>query len=318
MRRLRRTPLLRELIREVSVTRSDLIQPLFVEEGLTTDVQIATMPGQKRLSLSSVHRETSYLQDRGVKSLILFGIPREKDDTGSSASDPNGIVQRTVEEVKDQFGDQTVVFTDVCMCQYTTHGHCGIVRSGIIENDETLKRLGEIAVSHAQAGADAVAPSAMIDGQVKHIRTTLDDAGYKDVAVLGYSAKHASAFFGPFREAAFSSPQFGDRRTYQMDYSNPEEALREIALDIAEGADMIMVKPALACLDLIHRAKEKYHMPTAAYNVSGEFSMVKAAAREGWIDEKSAVLEILTAIRRAGADMIITYHAGEAAEWLPG
>jgi len=276
------------------------------------------MPGQKRLASSSLQRETSNLQDRGVRSIILFGIPRVKDDTGSSASDQNGVVQKALEEVKDQFGDQVVVFTDVCMCQYTSHGHCGIVRDGIIENDETLKRLGEIAVSHAGAGADAVAPSAMIDGQVKGIRTALDDAGFKEVAILGYSAKHASSFFSPFREAAFSSPTFGDRRTYQMDYSNPEEALREIALDVAEGADMIMVKPALAYLDLIHRAKMRFQMPTAAYNVSGEFSMVKAAAREGWIDEKSVVLEILTAIKRAGADMIITYHAGEAAEWLPG
>ncbi len=282
------------------------------------DAQIPSMPGQKRLASSSLQRETSNLQDRGVRSIILFGIPRVKDDTGSSASDQNGVVQKALEETKDQFGDQVVVFTDVCMCQYTSHGHCGIVRDGIIENDETLKRLGEIAVSHARAGADAVAPSAMIDGQVKEVRTALDDAGFKEVAILGYSAKHASSFFSPFREAAFSSPTFGDRRTYQMDYSNPEEALREIALDVAEGADMIMVKPALAYLDLIHRAKVRFQMPTAAYNVSGEFSMVKAAAREGWIDEKSVVLEILTAIKRAGADMIITYHAGEAAEWLPG
>ncbi len=318
MRRLRRTPLLRELVREVGVTRSDLIQPLFVEEGMASDVPIPSMPGQKRLATSSLQRQTSNLKDRGVRSIILFGIPRVKDDMGSAASDPNGIVQKAVEEVKDQFGDQVIVFTDVCMCQYTSHGHCGIVHDGIIENDETLKRLGEISVSHARAGADAVAPSAMIDGQVKEIRTALDDAGYKEVAILGYSAKHASSFFSPFREAAFSSPAFGDRRTYQMDYSNPEEALREIALDVAEGADMIMVKPALAYLDLIHRAKMRFQMPTAAFNVSGEFSMVKAAAREGWIDEKSVVLEILTAIKRAGADMIITYHAGEAAEWLPG
>ncbi len=250
--------------------------------------------------------------------MILFGIPRVKDEMGSSASDPKGVVQKAIEEVKDQFRDQVAVVTDVCMCQYTSHGHCGIVHDGIVENDETLKRLGEIAVSHARAGADVVAPSAMVDGQIGEIRTALDDSGYKEVAILAYSAKHASSFFSPFREAAFSSPAFGDRRTYQMDYSNPEEALREIALDVAEGADMIMVKPALAYLDLIHRAKERFRMPTAAYNVSGEFSMVKAAAREGWIDEKSAVLEILTGIKRAGADMIITYHAGEAAEWLPG
>ena len=309
--------MIRDLVREVVVNRSDLIQPLFVDEGLSADTPIPSMPGQKRLASSSLHRELANLQDRGVRSMMLFGIPRTKDPLGLSASDPKGVVQKSVESLKDEFGDKLIVFTDVCMCQYTDHGHCGIVRDSIIENDETLKRLAEIAVSHAQAGADIVAPSAMIDGQVREIRTALDEAGYHDVAILAYSAKHASSFFGPFREAAFSSPKFGDRKTYQMDYSNPEEALREIGLDVEEGADMIMVKPALAYLDLIHRAKEKYHLPTAAYNVSGEFSMVKAAAREGWIDERSVVLEILTAIRRAGADMIITYHAGEAAEWLP-
>jgi len=309
--------LIRELVREVVVNRSNLIQPLFVDEGLSADTPIPSMPGQKRLASSSLNRELASLQGRGVESMMLFGIPRAKDPRGLSASDPKGVVQKSVESLKDEFGDNLIVFTDVCMCQYTDHGHCGIVRDGIIENDETLKRLAEIAVSHAQAGADIVAPSAMIDGQVREIRTALDEAGYHDVAILAYSAKHASSFFGPFREAAFSSPKFGDRKTYQMDYSNPEEALREIGLDVEEGADMIMVKPALAYLDLIHRAKEKYHMPTAAYNVSGEFSMVKAAAREGWIDEQSVVLEILTAIKRAGADMIITYHAGEAAEWLP-
>jgi porphobilinogen synthase len=318
MRRLRRTPLIRELVREVVVNRSDLIQPLFVDEGLSSDTPIPSMPGQKRLASSSLHRELASLQDRGIVSTMLFGIPRAKDSLGLSASDPKGVVQKSVESLKDEFGDKLIVFTDVCMCQYTDHGHCGIVRDGIIENDETLKRLAKIAVSHAQAGADIVAPSAMIDGQVREIRSALDDAGYHDVAILAYSAKHASSFFGPFREAAFSSPKFGDRKTYQMDYSNPEEALREVGLDVAEGADMIMVKPALAYLDLIHRVKTKYHMPTSAYNVSGEFSMVKAAAREGWIDEKSTVLEILTAIKRAGADMIISYHAGEAAEWLPG
>ena len=317
MRRLRRTPIIRELVREVAVSPSNLIQPLFVDENLSSDALIPSMPGQKRLTISSLQKEQATLVDHGVRSTILFGVPRVKDPQGLSASDPKGIVQRSIEMLKDDFGEKIIVFTDVCMCQYTDHGHCGIVRDGVIENDPTLDRLAEIAVSHAKAGADVVAPSAMADGQVAAIRASLDDAGYKDVAILGYSAKHASSFFGPFREAAFSSPKFGDRRTYQMDYSNPEEAIREIGLDVAEGADMIMVKPALAYLDLIHRAKEKYRMPTAAYNVSGEFSMVKAAAREGWIDERAIVLEILTAIKRAGADMIITYHAGEAAEWLP-
>jgi porphobilinogen synthase len=316
MRRLRRTPLIRELVREVRLDRSDLIQPIFVEEGLKTDAPIASMPGQRRQSPATVLREVARLVDKGVKSVILFGIPTVKDEIGSAAYDPNGIVQKTIRELKDQFGDELVVFTDVCMCQYTSHGHCGLVSDGRIDNDGTLPKLAKVAASHAHAGADMVAPSAMIDGQVKTIRQALDDNGFKDVAVMAYAAKHASSFFGPFREAAFSTPKLGDRRTYQMDYSNPEEALREIALDIKEGADMIMVKPALAYLDIIYRAKKRFRMPTAAYNVSGEFSMIKAAAREGWIDEKSAIMEVLTSIKRAGADMILTYHALEAAEWL--
>jgi porphobilinogen synthase len=316
MRRLRRTPLIRELVREVRLDRSDLIQPIFVEEGLKTDAPIASMPGQRLQSPSTVLREVARLVDKGVKSVILFGIPTVKDEIGSAAYDPNGVVQKTIRDLKDQFGDELVVFTDLCMCQYTSHGHCGLVSDGRIDNDGTLPKLAKVAVSHAHAGADMVAPSAMIDGQVKTIRQALDDNGFKDTAVMAYAAKHASSFFGPFREAAFSTPKFGDRRTYQMDYSNPEEALREIALDVKEGADMIMVKPALAYLDIIYRAKKRFQMPTAAYNVSGEFSMIKAAAREGWIDEKSAILEVLTSIKRAGADMILTYHALEAAEWL--
>jgi len=316
MRRLRRTPLIRELVREVRLDRSDLIQPIFVEEGLKTDAPITSMPGQRRQSPATVLREVARLVDKGVKSIILFGVPTVKDEIGSAAYEPNGVVQKTIRDLKDQFVDELVVFTDVCMCQYTSHGHCGLVRDGRLDNDGTLPKLAEVAVSHARAGADIVAPSAMIDGQVKTIRQALDDNGFKDVAVMAYAAKHASSFFGPFREAAFSAPQFGDRRTYQMDYSNPEEALREIALDIKEGADMIMVKPALAYLDIIYRAKKRFQMPTAAYNVSGEFSMIKAAAREGWIDEKSAIMEVLTSIKRAGADMILTYHALEAAEWL--
>ncbi len=283
---------------------------------MKTAAPITSMPGQHRQAPGTVGREVGRLVDKGVKSVILFGIPTVKDEIGSAAYDPNGVVQRTIRDLKAQFGDELVVFTDVCMCQYTTHGHCGLVSDGRIDNDETLPKLAEVAVSHARAGADMVAPSAMIDGQVKSLRQVLDDNGFKDVAVMAYAAKHASSFFGPFREAAFSTPKFGDRRTYQMDYSNPEEALREIALDIKEGADMIMVKPALAYLDIIYRAKKRFRMPTAAYNVSGEFSMIKAAAREGWIDEKSAIMEVLTSIKRAGADMILTYHAMEAAEWL--
>ncbi len=316
MRRLRRTPLIRELVREVTVSKADLIQPLFVEEALTKNTPISSMPGQIRFSLSSLEREAIELKDRGVRSILLFGIPSHKDDDGSRACDSEGIVQKSIESLKEQLGDDIVVGTDVCLCQYTSHGHCGIVRDGLVENDETLKRLADIAVSHARAGADLVAPSAMIDGQVAAIRGALDDNGFKDTSILAYAAKHSSSFFGPFREAAFSKPEFGDRRTYQMDYANPEMAMREIALDIKEGADMIMVKPALAYLDVIYRAKKRFRMPMAAYNVSGEFAMLKAAAREGWIDEKSAILEVLTAIKRAGADMIITYHAKEAAEWL--
>lgn len=318
MRRLRKTPLIREMVREVSLSRADLIQPLFVEEGLARDAQIPTMPGQCRLAPSSVAHEAGGLRERGVRAVLLFGIPAHKDDSGSAADDSKGVVQRSVEILKDQFGDEMFVLTDVCLCQYTSHGHCGVVRGELLDNDETLERLAEIAVSHGRAGADMVSPSAMIDGQVKTIREALDDNGFKDVGILAYAAKHASSFFGPFREAAFSSPRFGDRRSYQMDYSNPEEALREIALDVNEGADLIMVKPALAYLDVIYRAKRRFRMPTAAYNVSGEYAMLKAAAREGWIDEKAAVLEVLTAIRRAGADLVVTYHAKEAAEWLPG
>ncbi len=316
MRRLRRTSVIRDLVREVQLQKSDLIQPLFIEESLTADTPISTMPGQRRFSPGSVIREATTLADRGIKAVILFGIPRVKDEVGSSADVGDGVVQKAIRQLKSELASDVVVMADVCMCQYTNHGHCGIVRNGEIDNDKTLERLASIAVSYAQEGADIVGPSAMIDGQVKTIREALDDHGFKDVAIMAYAAKHASSFFGPFREAAFSAPEFGDRRSYQMDYSNPDEAIREVALDIQEGADIVMVKPALAYLDIVRRVKDRFSMPTAAYNVSGEFSMVKAAAREGWIDERSAVLEILTSIKRAGADMILTYHAKEAAEWL--
>jgi porphobilinogen synthase len=289
---------------------------MFIDEGLKADTSISTMPGQRRLAPSSIVREASVLVHGGVRGVMLFGIPRVKDEVGSSADVQDGVVQQAIRQVKNELGSEAVVMADVCMCQYTSHGHCGIVRDGGIDNDDTLKRLASIAVSYAREGVDVVAPSAMIDGQVKTIRQALDDNGFKDTAIMGYAAKHASSFYGPFREAAFSKPEFGDRRTYQMDYSNPEEALREVGLDIEEGADIVMVKPALAYLDIIHRVKDRFRMPTAAYNVSGEYAMVKAAAREGWIDERLAVLEILTGIKRAGADMILTYHAKEAAEWL--
>ncbi len=288
MRRLRRTSVIRDLVREVQLQKSDLIQPFFIEESLTTDTPISTMPGQRRLSPGSVIREATSLVDRGIKAVILFGIPRAKDEAGSSADVADGVVQKAIQQLKNELGSEVVVMADVCMCQYTNHGHCGIVRNGEIDNDKTLERLASIAVSYAQEGADIVGPSAMIDGQVKTIREALDDHGFKEVAIMAYAAKHASSFFGPFREA----------------------------LDIQEGADIVMVKPALAYLDIVRRVKDRFSMPTAAYNVSGEFSMVKAAAREGWIDERSAIIEILTSIKRAGADMILTYHAKEAAEWL--
>ena len=316
MRRLRRTPLIRELVREVRLDRSNLIQPIFVEEGLKTEVGILSMPGQRRQSTGTVGREVGRLVDKGVKSVILFGIPTVKDEIGSAAYDPNGIVQRTICDLKARFDDELVVLTDVCMCQYTIHGHCGLVNEERIDNDKTLPKLAEVAVSHAQAGADIVAPSAMIDGQVKTIRQALDDSGFKDVAVMAYAAKHASSFFGPFRDAASSTPKFGDRRTYQMDYSNPEQALREIALDIKEGADMIMIKPALPYLDVIARVKNEFGLPVAAYSVSGEYAMLRAAGQLGWLDEEAAMMEALTGIRRAGADIVITYFAKEAARLL--
>jgi porphobilinogen synthase len=318
MRRLRRTPKIRELIRETVLTTNDLVYPIFVKEGISNPEPIEPMPGQFRLPMNKAVEEAENVASLGIPAVILFGIPERKDDIASSAYDPNGIVQRTVRSIKDRLGDGLVLMTDICLCQYTAHGHCGIVKDNQILNDPTLEILQKIAVSHAEAGADVVAPSGMIDGQVQAIREALDQAGFTDVAIMAYSAKHASYFYGPFREAADSAPSFGDRRSYQMDYANPDEALREVELDIKEGADIIMVKPALAYLDLIYRVKTKFGMPTAAYNVSGEYSMIKAAAEKGWIDEKAIVLEVLTAIKRAGADMILTYFAKEVARWLSG
>jgi len=313
---MRRTPRIRDLVKETHLTVNDFIYPMFVKEGISKPEPIDSMPGQYRLSIADGLKEVEALVSVGVPSVILFGIPEKKDAVGSAAYQKNGIVQRAAEEIKSAFGDKVVVMTDVCLCQYTDHGHCGIVRNGEIVNDQTLKLLTQTAVSHAKAGADVVAPSAMMDGQIQAIRKGLDSSGLSDVATMAYSAKHASCFYGPFRDAAYSKPSFGDRRSYQMDYSNPNEALREVELDINEGADIVMVKPALAYLDLIHLVKTAFKMPTAAYNVSGEYSMIKAAGKMGWIDEKAAALEVLTAIKRAGADMILTYFAKEAADWL--
>lgn len=316
MRRLRKTPKIRDLIRETVLTPNNLIYPMFIKEGISNSEPIHAMPSQFRLPLNEVIEVAKNLTSLGIPAVILFGIPAKKDETGSSAYDKDGIVQRAVRTIKEHLENELVIITDVCLCQYTSHGHCGVVKHNEILNDPTLEILQRVAVSHAEAGADVVAPSGMIDGQVQAIRKALDHTGYKNVAIMAYSAKHASHFYGPFREAAYSAPSFGDRKSYQMDYANPNEALREAELDIKEGADIIMVKPALAYLDLIYRIKTKFGLPTAAYNVSGEYSMIKAAAEKGWVDEKAIILEVLTAIKRAGADMILTYFAKEVARWL--
>lgn len=314
-RRLRRSSALRALVRETRVAPQDLIAPLFVRPGRGIRDPIASLPGQARLTVDEVTNEAASLREAGITAVLLFGLPEAKDALGSGAYDEAGIVQRAVRALHAADPD-LVIMTDVCLCEYTTHGHCGVVRDGVVDNDATCDLLARTAVSLAESGADVVAPSAMMDGQVAAIRAALDAAGQAGVAIMGYSAKYASAWYGPFRDAAGSAPQFGDRRGYQMDPANAREAEREIALDLAEGADLVMVKPALAYLDVIHRVRPSVPVPLAAYNVSGEYAMVKAAAAAGWIDERAAVLEILTAIRRAGADLIITYHAREAARWL--
>jgi len=294
---------------KVRLKPSDLVYPIFVDENAKVPIPIKSMPGYFRLPIQHVIKEVKQAIEQGIKAIILFGIPLKRDEIGSEAFAMDGIIQKTIRNLKNEFSDQIVVITDVCLCEYTTHGHCGIVKDGEIVNDPTLQILQKVAVSHAQAGADIVAPSGMIDGQVKSIREALDDADFNHVGIMAYSAKYASCFYSPFREAVESKPQFGDRKSYQMSYGNPDEALREMELDISEGADIIMVKPALPYLDIIYRAKSKFRVPVAAYNVSGEYAMVKAAAQMGWVDEKAAVLEILTGIKRAGADLIITYFA---------
>ncbi len=313
---MRRTPKIRSMVKETILAPEDLIYPLFVKESLLKSEPIGTMPGQYQHSLQSVVEEAEEAASLGVPAVILFGIPKNKDEAASQAYAEDGITQLAARAIKARLGDELVVITDVCLCEYMSHGHCGIVENGTILNDETLPLLGEAAVSLAEAGADMVAPSGMMDGQVGAIRGALDTHGHGDIPIMAYSAKMASNFYGPFREAAESAPSFGDRRAYQMDFSNSDEALREVELDLAEGANIIMVKPALAYLDIILRVKDAYGMPTAAYNVSGEYSMVKAAAQNGWIKEMDLTLEILTAIKRAGADMILTYSAKDAARWL--
>jgi porphobilinogen synthase len=319
-RRLRHHPLVRDLVRETTLTAKDLILPLFVRPGRGVKKEIASMPGNYQLSVDRLVEEVGAALDLGVCAFILFGIPARKDATGSPALDDDGIVQQSLRALRAAHGERALLITDECFCEYTDHGHCGVLTEATgrldLDNDATLPLLAAQCVSHARAGADMVAPSGMLDGMVGAIRRGLDEAGLSHVPILSYSAKYASAFYGPFRDAAESPPQFGDRSSYQMAPGNSDEALREVALDLAEGADIMMVKPALAYLDIIRRVKDRFGVPVAAYNVSGEFAMVKAAAAKGWIDEKRVALEILTGIKRAGADMILTYFALDAARWL--
>jgi porphobilinogen synthase len=315
LRRLRRTPALRALVRETRLSPEQFVAPLFVRQGKGRREAIVSLPGVHRLSPDEAVAEAERLRADGVGAVILFGIPERKDEAGSEAWNDAGPLQETVRRLKRDVPGLAVM-TDVCLDEYTSHGHCGVVRDGDVDNDATLPLLAKTALSHAKAGADVVAPSDMMDGRVAAIRRELDGAGFSGVAILAYAAKAASAYYGPFREAADSAPKFGDRRSYQMDGANRREAMREIALDVEEGADAVMVKPALAYLDVIRDARERFDLPIAAYNVSGEYAMVKAAAANGWIDERRIVLETLTSIVRAGADFVLTYHAGDAARWL--
>jgi porphobilinogen synthase len=316
LRRLRRTSVLRELVRETRLDPGDLVLPLFVEAGLEGRSPIEAMPGVERLSISEAVSEAGQAAALGLPAVLLFGIPADKDGEGSGAWDDEGVIQLATRAIKESY-PELLVITDVCLCEYTDHGHCGLLRAdGSVDNDSSVELLARTAVSQARAGADIVAPSDMMDGRVGALRAALDEEGFSDTPILAYSAKFASAFYGPFREAAGSTPAFGDRRAYQMDPANSDEAVREALLDVSEGADMVMVKPALPYLDVVHRIKQATSLPVAAYHVSGEYGMLKAAAAAGMLDERAAVLEALTSIKRAGADVIITYHAKDAAAWL--
>ena len=314
-RRLRRSPAIRDLVRETQLAPSDFVYPLFVRSGEAVRREVPSMPGVCQLSVDEAVTEAAGAKAEGIRAVILFGLPDEKNELGSAAWDPDAPVQRAVQALKRALPD-LIVITDVCLCEYTSHGHCGVIVGDEIVNDPTVEALARVALSHAEAGADIVAPSDMMDGRVTAIRDLLDAHGHEQTAIMSYAAKYCSAFYGPFRDAAESSPAFGDRRTHQMDPANVEEALREVALDIEEGADIVMVKPALPYLDVIARVKDRFGWPTAAYHVSGEYSMLKAAARAGWIDEPRAMMESLTSIKRAGADVILTYYAREAARAL--
>ena len=318
-RRLRRTPALRALVREVELSPRDLIAPLFVKEGIGEPIEISSMPGQYQHTLESLRKEVAETAARGVTAFMLFGVPERKDPQGSEAWNPEGIGQRGLRVMREELGAEHVVISDLCLDEYTDHGHCGVLDDeGHVDNDRTVELYRAIALAQAEAGAQMVGPSGMMDGQVAAIREALDGNGFERVGIIAYAAKFASAFYGPFREAAECAPRFGDRTGYQMDPPNADEAIREVQADIAEGADIVMVKPALPYLDIIRRAKDETHFPMAAYNVSGEYAMLKAAALNGWLDERKAVLEALTSIRRAGADLVLTYHAKDAAGWLAG
>ncbi|MFL0252413.1 porphobilinogen synthase [Clostridium neuense] len=314
-RRLRKNSYIRDMVRETAITSDDFIYPLFVVEGENIKKEISSLPDCYHYSLDRLPEIIDEIREAGVKGVILFGIPDYKDEVGSSAFDDNGIIQKAIRKIREIDKDIFII-TDVCMCEYTSHGHCGIIHDEYVDNDETIKYIAKIALSHAKAGADMVAPSDMMDGRIEAIRNALDENGYKNVSIMAYSAKYCSSFYGPFREAADSAPKFGDRKSYQMDPANSREAMLEIEDDINEGADIIMVKPALSYLDIINKARTKYDVPVAAYSVSGEYAMIKAGAKLGYINEKAIVLESLLSIKRAGADIIITYYAIEASKWL--
>ncbi len=315
LRRLRQNPQLRSFLSETDLSAKHLVQPLFVKEGLTRSEEILSMPGQFKWTMTDVVEQAAQIESAGVAAIILFGIPKQKDLAGRQAYAGQGVVQNTIRRIKKRTKDLLVI-ADVCLCEYLSHGHCGHVKNGRILNDSSVKTLSRIALSYAEAGADVVAPSDMMDGRIKVIRSTLDKKGFHDLPIISYAAKYASAFYGPFRDAAESAPQFGDRRTYQMNPANRTEALREVSLDLNEGADMILVKPALAYLDVLSSIKNTFHCPTGAYSVSGEYSMIKAAAQKGWLDERKTALESHMGMRRAGADFIISYWAKEMAVWL--
>lgn len=316
LRRLRKTGKIRELLEEIRLSPKDLVCPVFVQEDLKIKSTGQSMPGMERLPLKDVVDEVNAIADLKIPAIMLFGIPSYKDDQGTSAFAQDGIVQKAISEIRKNLGNEIAIMSDVCLCQYTSSGHCGLVKGDKIDNDSSLDTLAKVAISQAHAGADLVSPSAMMDGQVKAIRQGLDDAGFTDVAIMSHSAKHRSSLYSPFKDMAHSAPQFGDRKSYQLPYTNPKEAMREVETDIAEGVDIVMIKPALAYLDLISMTRERFNVPISAYSVSGEYALVKAASMQGWIDENEVTLEILTAIKRAGADMIVTYFSKNAAKIL--